>query len=145
MKLRLICLLVLIDISRNSPDFRRGKDLSSSCSPSPLKVESVTHTAGTSHHSDGDAAHPCLPLHLPCTLRSAPASPTGARGGGDENETSRQIKTQLMTEMQGVGDNMKGILVLAATNCPYSLDAAFRRRCAHPPPRALCAGPLFAP
>ena len=58
----------------------------------------------------------------------------GARGGGDENETSRQIKTQLMTEMQGVGDNMKGILVLAATNCPYSLDAAFRRRCAPPPP-----------
>jgi SpoVK/Ycf46/Vps4 family AAA+-type ATPase len=33
-----------------------------------------------------------------------------------------------MTEMQGVGDNASGVLVLAATNCPYSLDAAFRRR-----------------
>jgi vacuolar protein-sorting-associated protein 4 len=46
-----------------------------------------------------------------------------------EQESTRRVKTQLMTEMQGVGtgDN-KDVLVLAATNTPWSLDSAFRRR-----------------
>jgi vacuolar protein-sorting-associated protein 4 len=51
----------------------------------------------------------------------------GERGDG-EQESTRRIKTQLLTEMQGVGSDNEGILILAATNTPWSLDSAFRRR-----------------
>lgn len=51
----------------------------------------------------------------------------GARVDG-EQESTRRIKTQLMTEMQGVGSTNSAVLVLAATNTPWSLDSAFRRR-----------------
>jgi len=51
----------------------------------------------------------------------------GARSDGD-NETSRRMKTEFMVQMDGVGANNRGILVLAATNTPWSLDPAIRRR-----------------
>ncbi|KAH0576549.1 Vacuolar protein sorting 4b [Spironucleus salmonicida] len=51
-----------------------------------------------------------------------------ARGGGDENESSKRVKTEFMVQMQGVGNNNKGILILAATNFPENLDPAIRRR-----------------
>jgi len=51
----------------------------------------------------------------------------GARGEGD-SEASRRIKTELLVQMQGVGHDMTGILVLGATNIPWQLDPAVRRR-----------------
>lgn len=51
----------------------------------------------------------------------------GSRNEG-ENETSRRIKTEFLVQMQGVGNNNKGILVLGATNTPWELDPAIRRR-----------------
>eukprot|EP00195_Chlamydomonas_chlamydogama_P002960 CAMPEP_0202920906 /NCGR_PEP_ID=MMETSP1392-20130828/77102_1 /ASSEMBLY_ACC=CAM_ASM_000868 /TAXON_ID=225041 /ORGANISM="Chlamydomonas chlamydogama, Strain SAG 11-48b" /LENGTH=434 /DNA_ID=CAMNT_0049614425 /DNA_START=1177 /DNA_END=2481 /DNA_ORIENTATION=- len=48
--------------------------------------------------------------------------------GDNESEAARRIKTQLMVEMQGVGSNNSRVLVLAATNLPYNLDQAIRRR-----------------
>ncbi|KIY97783.1 Vacuolar protein sorting-associating protein 4B [Monoraphidium neglectum] len=51
-----------------------------------------------------------------------------ARGDG-ESEAARRIKTQLMVEMQGVNSGGDArVLVLAATNLPYNLDNAIRRR-----------------
>ncbi|MEW5297799.1 MAG: hypothetical protein WDW36_000983 [Sanguina aurantia] len=50
-----------------------------------------------------------------------------ARGEG-ESEAARRIKTQLMVEMQGVGSDNNKVLILAATNLPYNLDQAIRRR-----------------
>lgn len=45
-----------------------------------------------------------------------------------ESEASRRIKTEMLVQMNGVGNDTDGILVLAATNTPWSLDSAIRRR-----------------
>merc|ERR1719369_421094 len=46
----------------------------------------------------------------------------------NESESARRIKTEFLVQMQGVGNDMDGILVLGATNIPWALDAAIRRR-----------------
>eukprot|EP00879_Flechtneria_rotunda_P027881 GHRR01029923.1.p1 GENE.GHRR01029923.1~~GHRR01029923.1.p1 ORF type:complete len:105 (-),score=22.71 GHRR01029923.1:116-430(-) len=49
--------------------------------------------------------------------------------GDNESEAARRIKTQLMIEMQGVNTNDAArVLMLGATNLPYNLDQAIRRR-----------------
>jgi vacuolar protein-sorting-associated protein 4 len=50
-----------------------------------------------------------------------------ARGEG-ESESAKRIKTEFLVQMNGVGNSMDGVLVLAATNMPWSLDPAIRRR-----------------
>jgi vacuolar protein-sorting-associated protein 4 len=51
----------------------------------------------------------------------------GSRSEG-ESDSSRRIKTEFLVQMQGVGQDNDGLLVLAATNVPWEIDAAMRRR-----------------
>ncbi|KAL7031246.1 hypothetical protein ACKWTF_006943 [Chironomus riparius] len=46
----------------------------------------------------------------------------------NESESARRIKTEFLVQMQGVGNDSEGILVLGATNIPWVLDSAIRRR-----------------
>lgn len=52
----------------------------------------------------------------------------GSRGDAGESEAARRIKTEILVQMQGVSTSGGQVLVLAATNTPYSLDQAVRRR-----------------
>jgi vacuolar protein-sorting-associated protein 4 len=45
-----------------------------------------------------------------------------------ENNATRRIKTEFLVQMQGVGHQEDGLLVLGATNTPWELDSAARRR-----------------
>lgn len=46
----------------------------------------------------------------------------------DESDSARRIKTEFLVQMDGVGKNEGDVLVLGATNVPWELDAAIRRR-----------------
>ncbi|XP_061163087.1 vacuolar protein sorting-associated protein 4B-like isoform X1 [Saccostrea echinata] len=46
----------------------------------------------------------------------------------NESESARRIKTEFLVQMQGVGVDNDGVLVLGATNIPWVLDSAIRRR-----------------
>ena len=61
-----------------------------------------------------------------------------ARGSSSEHEGSRRVKTEILTQMDGLtgsggggggeGGGNKQVIVIAATNFPWDLDEALRRR-----------------
>lgn len=66
----------------------------------------------------------------------------GSRGGPNEHEASRRVKTEMLVQMDGIASSLGGgggsgdgtgappqVVVLAASNLPWELDDAFRRRC----------------
>ncbi|KAJ3346311.1 Katanin p60 ATPase-containing subunit A1 [Kappamyces sp. JEL0680] len=55
------------------------------------------------------------------------------RGEGSEHEASRRIKSEILIQMDGIssitaGDETPIVMVLAATNFPWHIDEALRRR-----------------
>lgn len=51
----------------------------------------------------------------------------GSRSEG-ESDSARRVKTEFLVQMDGVGKADAQVLVLGATNVPWELDAAIRRR-----------------
>ena len=51
----------------------------------------------------------------------------GSRSEG-ESDSMRRVKTEFLVQMDGVGNSSTQLLVLGATNIPWELDAAIRRR-----------------
>lgn len=49
-------------------------------------------------------------------------------GGGPNAEDTARLKTEFLVQMDGLGNDNDGVFVLAATNLPWSLDPAVRRR-----------------
>lgn len=45
-----------------------------------------------------------------------------------ESESARRIKAEFLVQMQGIGIEADNVFVLGATNIPWSIDAAIRRR-----------------
>jgi vacuolar protein-sorting-associated protein 4 len=51
----------------------------------------------------------------------------GSRSEG-ESDSMRRVKTEFLVQMDGVGKEEGQVLILGATNVPWELDAAIRRR-----------------
>ena len=51
-----------------------------------------------------------------------------ARSDSD-SESGRRIKTELLVQMDGMGNSLDKLLVLCATNLPWAIDGALLRRC----------------
>ncbi len=63
----------------------------------------------------------------PCVLFFDEADALGASRSDLRHHAGRQLINQFLAEMDGVSASNEGVLILAATNAPWHLDAAFRR------------------
>lgn len=63
----------------------------------------------------------------PCVLFFDEADALGANRSDMRQSAGRHLINQFLDEMDGVGHDNEGILILAATNAPWHLDPAFRR------------------
>lgn len=63
----------------------------------------------------------------PCVLFFDEVDALGASRSDMRQSAGRQLINQFLAELDGVGSNNEGVLILAATNAPWHLDSAFRR------------------
>ncbi len=63
----------------------------------------------------------------PCVLFIDEVDALGASRTDMRQSAMRQVINQFLAELDGVKDSNEGVLVLAATNAPWSVDSAFRR------------------
>lgn len=63
----------------------------------------------------------------PCVLFIDEVDALGASRSDMRQSAMRQIINQFLAELDGVKDSNEGVLILAATNAPWSVDSAFRR------------------
>jgi SpoVK/Ycf46/Vps4 family AAA+-type ATPase len=63
----------------------------------------------------------------PCVLFFDEVDAMGASRSEVKQSAMRHVINQFLAELDGVESNNEGVLILAATNAPWSVDAAFRR------------------
>lgn len=69
-------------------------------------------------------------FYAPTTIFFDEIDALASKRGEREDESSRKVKTELMARLDGVssGDEAKSIVVIGASNCPWDIDDAIRRR-----------------
>ena len=65
--------------------------------------------------------------NTPCVLFFDEVDALGAKRSDMQHSAARHLINQFLAEMDGVESSNDGVLILAATNAPWHLDAAFRR------------------
>ena len=65
--------------------------------------------------------------NAPCVLFFDEVDALGASRSDLKQSSMRHVINQFLAEMDGVQHSNDGVLILAATNAPWSIDAAFRR------------------
>jgi AAA+ superfamily predicted ATPase len=65
--------------------------------------------------------------NTPCVLFFDEVDAMGASRSDLKQSAMRHVINQFLAELDGVGADNEGILILAATNAPWSVDPAFRR------------------
>lgn len=65
--------------------------------------------------------------NAPCVLFFDEVDAMGASRADLRQSAMRHVINQFLAEMDGVNSDNEGVLILAATNAPWSVDAAFRR------------------
>ncbi len=65
--------------------------------------------------------------NAPCVLFFDEVDALGGRRSDMQSGTARQLINQFLAELDGAEHSNDGVLVLAATNAPWHVDAAFRR------------------
>lgn len=65
--------------------------------------------------------------NAPCVLFFDEVDALGASRSDLKHSSMRQVINQFLSEMDGVESDNEGVLILAATNAPWSVDPAFRR------------------
>lgn len=63
----------------------------------------------------------------PCVLFFDEVDALGAKRADAQGSAGRHVINQFLSELDGVDRSNEGLLILAATNAPWHLDAAFRR------------------
>ena len=66
--------------------------------------------------------------HKPAVIFIDEVDALCSKRGGENNADSDRVLSEFLVQMDGVGNNTNGIVVLGATNLPWQLDAAIRRR-----------------
>jgi SpoVK/Ycf46/Vps4 family AAA+-type ATPase len=66
-------------------------------------------------------------LHTPCVLFFDEIDALAAKRSDFNSASGRQLINQFLSELDGLGGNNEGILILGATNAPWHVDPAFRR------------------
>lgn len=65
--------------------------------------------------------------NTPCVLFFDEIDALGASRSDMKQSTGRHLINQFLSELDGIGNDNAGILVIGATNTPWNLDPAFRR------------------
>jgi transitional endoplasmic reticulum ATPase len=65
--------------------------------------------------------------HRPCVLFFDEVDALGASRSDMKQSAGRHLINQFLSELDGIEASNEGLLILAATNAPWHLDAAFRR------------------
>jgi ATPases of the AAA+ class len=65
--------------------------------------------------------------NTPCVLFIDEVDALGASRSDMKQSAGRHLINQFLQELDGIGNNNDGVLILGATNTPWNLDPAFRR------------------